>query len=133
MTITSVNRDDISGLVPLVNSAYRGGEGPRGWTDEAHLLEGPRTDAEGIAGLLGNPDAAILKYCDDAGGLAGCMYLSKKGDDLYLGMLSVRPALQGRGIGKELLAAAAEYARAHRCVKIGNASNHLAELSFVLN
>jgi hypothetical protein len=46
--ITAVTADDIPALVPLVNSAYRGGEGPRGWTDEAHLLDGPRTDAAAV-------------------------------------------------------------------------------------
>ena len=37
---------------------------------------------------------------------------------IYLGMLTVSPALQDRGIGKKLLAAADEYAKQQHCSAI---------------
>ena len=39
---------DIPRIVSLVNSAYRGESGKRGWTTEADLLDGQRTDEEEI-------------------------------------------------------------------------------------
>ena len=43
---------------------------------------------------------------------------TKKESRLYLGMFSVSPAAQGKGIGKKLLAAADEYAKEHNCNSI---------------
>ena len=86
---------DIQSIVSLVNAAYRGGEG---WTNESHLLDGPRTNAVEVARLL--EEGVILMYKPD--GLAGCVYLQPQADALCMGMLSVVPALQGAGIGDRL-------------------------------
>src|SRR5262252_4729020 len=43
--------------------------------------------------------------------IVGCVYLEKQNRELYLGMLSVLPDLQGKNIGKKLLVAAEEYAK----------------------
>ena len=40
---------DIPAVVALVESAYRGDSGRRGWTTESDLLEGQRVDAAGVA------------------------------------------------------------------------------------
>jgi len=109
---------DIPALVSLVNSAYRGEEGRQGWTHEAHLISGSRTNAAGIEELLNTPGGVILKYPDATGDLLGCVYLQKEGDKLYLGLLSVQPAQQNTGIGKQLLAAADDYARRQHCDRI---------------
>ena len=45
-------------------------------------------------------------------GLLGCVFLTPKPDCLYLGKLAVRPGLQGRGIGRRLMATAFDAARA---------------------
>jgi len=118
MSITPATTADISALVPLVNGAYRGEEGQTGWTSEGHLITGTRTSAAGIEELLNNPGATILKYTDPTGTLLGCVYLQLQADRLYLGLLSVLPAQQNAGIGKQLLAAADEYARRHHCTHI---------------
>lgn len=44
--------------------------------------------------------------------LVGCVFARPKGDALYLGKLAVRGGLQGRGVGRALVAAAADLARA---------------------
>jgi ribosomal protein S18 acetylase RimI-like enzyme len=50
--------------------------------------------------------------------LLGCVELRKEAGRLYLGMLSVRPATQGRGVGKALLKAAEGHARVEGCETI---------------
>jgi ribosomal protein S18 acetylase RimI-like enzyme len=102
----------------LINSAYRGEEAKKGWTHEADLIDGTiRTDATSLEQLIQKPNAVILKYELD-GKLAGCVFLEKKADRLYLGMLSVSPQIQAQGIGKKLLKAAEEHAKEVGCAVI---------------
>lgn len=110
---------DVPALNELVNSAYRGDSSRRGWTTEADLLDGIRTDEAGLRAMLANPQAIILKY-EVASQLLGCVYLEQKSDDsgsnrLYLGMLTVSPDAQAGGIGKQLMAAAEQIARDRHC------------------
>ena len=105
---------DVPTLNELVQSAYRGESSRRGWTTEADLLDGTRIDETGLKAMLTNPQATILKY-EVGGQLLGCVYLEQKGDDLYMGMLTVSPGVQAGGIGKQLMAAAEEMARSLHC------------------
>jgi len=43
--------------------------------------------------------------------LAGCVFVRRKEDALYIGKLAVRPSMHGRGIGNALVAAARAEAR----------------------
>lgn len=113
-TITPATAADIPALNQLVNSAYRGDSSRKGWTTEADLLDGIRTDDAGLQAMLDNPSAEILTYKVD-NQLLGCVYLEKKADALYLGMLTVSPELQAGGIGRTLLGAAENQARAQGC------------------
>ncbi|MFZ6001241.1 MAG: GNAT family N-acetyltransferase [Bacteroidota bacterium] len=112
--IRPATKDDAETLDQLVNSAYRGDSSRQGWTTEADLLDGTRTDAVAIRDLIGKPGTTLLKYVD-AGQLLGCVELRAENRKLYLGMLTVRPHLQGKGIGKELLKAAEAEARKQNC------------------
>ncbi len=117
MTLSSINPatvDDIPALNQLVNSAYRGDSSRKGWTTEADLLGGIRTSEETLQEMFANPRASILKYIKDDQ-LLGCVYLEHKGDNMYLGMLTVSPELQAGGIGRQLLEAAEAYAREQQC------------------
>ena len=116
MTIIEATIDDIHLLEPLVNQAYRGGEAAGGWTNEAHLISGPRTSAFDLGECF--RDGVILKGVNDSGEIMGCVYLEQRGDTLYLGMLSVWPREQGAGIGKQFLAFAAARALALGCKAI---------------
>ena len=97
--------EDAAAIDTLVNSAYRGDSSKQDWTTEADLLDGGRTDADHIREIMQKPGTTLLKYVDNREILA-CMELRQEGQKLYLGMLTVQPNLQGKGIGKELLKAA---------------------------
>jgi ribosomal protein S18 acetylase RimI-like enzyme len=108
---------DAPALDKLVNSAYRGDSSRKGWTTEADLLDGTRTDAAAIAELIQSPGTTLLKYVED-NEILGCVELRYQDGKLYLGMLTVRPHLQGKGIGKELLKAAEVEAKKQKCSSI---------------
>ncbi len=118
MDIKVSDANDIPALVQLINSAYRGDGSKKGWTTEADLLDGTRTDEVNIADLIADAKGGILKCVDEKGKIIGCMNLQKHGDRLYLGMLTVSPELQGAGIGKRLLEAAIAYAKSNDCTAI---------------
>jgi len=103
---------DTGAIVALVNSAYRGEYSRAGWTTEADLLDGQRTDAEEIAELIGRPQSVML-LCFANDRLIGCVHLERIAEDTpYFGMFSVEPTLQGRGVGKRFLQEAERTARA---------------------
>lgn len=107
---------DLSELTTLINSAYRGDSSRKGWTTEADLLGGIRTSEASLAETIAQPNATILLHRDEAtDALIGCVYLERKGDLMYLGMLTVAPEIQARGIGKKLLQEAEAHARSLGC------------------
>jgi ribosomal protein S18 acetylase RimI-like enzyme len=114
--VATATDDDIDAVAALVNSAYRGDSSRAGWTTEADLLGGQRTDAQVLrADLAARPAAVILTLREGRGGaLAASVWLEPQGPDVwYLGMLTVRPDLQARQVGRALLAEAERYAAAH--------------------
>ncbi|MBO1418580.1 GNAT family N-acetyltransferase [Streptomyces sp. FH025] len=96
---------DVPALVALVESAYRGDASRAGWTTEADLLAGQRTDAEGVAEAVGHADGLVL-LAERDGELVACCQLERRGECAYFGMFSVRPGLQGGGVGRAVLAEA---------------------------
>ncbi|AVP99654.1 GNAT family N-acetyltransferase [Ahniella affigens] len=102
--------DDIPAIVALVESAYRGDASRIGWTTEAEFLEGQRTDAEGVREILEQPDSVIL-LAERGSDLLACINVQRLPTAGYFGMFSVRPNLQGQGIGDALLKAAEAMAR----------------------
>ena len=120
MSIPKISRATLSDaevLHGLVNTAYRGEDSQQGWASEAHLFEGSRISLAGMKALLSDSAVVVLKYTEDDQVL-GCVELRNIGNKLYLGMLSVRPHLQGRGIGKKLMQAAEEEARRQLCIAV---------------
>lgn len=106
---------DVPRLEALINSAYRGDSSKKGWTTEADLLDGIRTDADSLKELINRSDAVILQSINENNLLQGCVYLEKKQNKMYLGMLTVSPMLQAKGIGKRLLIEAEKYAQSQEC------------------
>jgi len=103
---------DSPALAALVNSAFRGDSSKAGWTTEADMLGGQRVDVERVAETIAAAHHVILLHEQDDE-LLGCVQLERTGDDCYLGMLTVRPGLQGAGLGRQLLEAAERWAIAH--------------------
>ncbi len=101
---------DVDAVVALVESAYRGDASRAGWTTEADLIAGQRTDAAMVRELLASPGTVLLLAHDD-GELVACCQVEDRGDETYVGMLSVRPGRQGGGIGASLLSAVEGLAR----------------------
>jgi ribosomal protein S18 acetylase RimI-like enzyme len=119
MEILQATVTDISPLLLLVNNAYRGDAAKKGWTHEADLIKGEiRIDKNALIKLFSNPNAIILKATNESDTICGCVYLEKKMNNLYLGMLSVLPELQASGIGKKLLTAADDYGKKMNCHSI---------------
>lgn len=103
--IYKAEKQDAKQIAALVNSAYRGESSKQGWTTEADLLVGRRTDTEEILRLISSEDSMFL-LCKAEAELVGSVYLQKQVEQVYLSMLTVSPLLQGRGLGKRLLEAA---------------------------
>jgi ribosomal protein S18 acetylase RimI-like enzyme len=104
---------DVPSVVGLVESAYRGGESLSGWTSEAGLIEGQRTDVATVSTLIKEPGAHVL-MAEEAGVLQVCCELREPdapGGTAYFGMFAVRPALQAGGYGRIVLAEAERIAR----------------------
>lgn len=119
MSISIAEDKDIPVLVALMDNAYRGDNAKQGWTNESDLFIGnKRTDEETVTALMKRPGSVFLKWVNENGAMEGCVLLHKKGSKLYLGMFSVSPLAQGKGIGKQLLNAADDYAKEHDCTLI---------------
>lgn len=101
---------DIPALHALIEAAYRGDAARAGWTHEADLLDGQRTDPGQLAALVAQPRHAMLLAEDDRGAL-GCVLVADKDGAGYLGVLAIRPDAQGGGHGAALIGAAEAYAR----------------------
>src|SRR6476646_5066691 len=102
--------DDIPAIVALVQRTYRGDASRAGWTTEADLLDGQRTDPAEVAELLADPRSRIVLAASDEG-LLGSVLVKDEGDTFYIGMFAVRAGLQGQGLGRALLAEAERVGR----------------------
>ncbi|MFF0383436.1 GNAT family N-acetyltransferase [Streptomyces sp. NPDC004286] len=101
---------DVDALVALVESAYRGDASRAGWTTEADILDGQRTDPEGVLQVIKAPDSRLL-VVEREGAIVACCQLEHRGTHAYFGMFAVSPTLQGAGLGKVVMAEAERLAR----------------------
>jgi ribosomal protein S18 acetylase RimI-like enzyme len=111
LTFRDATDADVDVLVSLIESAYRGDSSRAGWTTEADILQGQRTDPEGVLAVIKSPDSRLLTVERD-GALVACCQLEHRGTHAYFGMFAVSPALQGAGLGKVIIAEAERTARA---------------------
>lgn len=112
LTFRVATSDDVTPVLSLVRSAYRGDASRAGWTTEADYLADDRIDEGGILEKINEPQGVILLAHDPAGALASCCELLKRDDELaYFGLFAVDPLRQAGGIGKQVLAEAERYAQ----------------------
>jgi GNAT superfamily N-acetyltransferase len=97
--------DDADAISGVINAAF---------VVERVAFDGDRVDAEGVRGLMGKGTFLVAEK-DHSPEFTGCVYIEVRGERGYLGLLSVEPSLQGRGLGKTLTAAAEAHCRAAGC------------------
>jgi GNAT superfamily N-acetyltransferase len=95
--------DDVPALTRLINAAF---------VVEQVVFADDRVDDLGVRVYM---SSGTFLLAEDSGTLVGCVYIEKRGDRAYLGLLSVQPARQGAGLGRQLVAAAEEHARQAGC------------------
>lgn len=110
LTYRDATDADVDALVALIESAYRGDASRAGWTTEADILQGQRTDPQGVLEVVKAPDSRLLTVERD-GRIVACCQLEHRGAHAYFGMFAVSPALQGAGLGKAIIAEAERQAR----------------------
>jgi predicted N-acetyltransferase YhbS len=93
---------DVAAVVEVVEAAYRDPDRP-GWTTEAHLVAGRRTDAGEVAADLADPAVSLL-VIREGGRVVGCCRVVHHGPVADLGLLAVAPERQAGGLGRALVA-----------------------------
>lgn len=109
-TFRDATEADVDALVALVESAYRGDSSRAGWTTEADLLGGHRTDTALVRAVITGADSRMV-VAERHGRMIGCCQLERGEDDAYFGMFAVAPEAQGDGLGSTILARAERVAR----------------------
>ncbi|MEU3949349.1 GNAT family N-acetyltransferase [Streptomyces sp. NPDC029526] len=110
LTYRDATEADVDDLVALIESAYRGDASRAGWTTEADILGGQRTDPEGVLEVVRDPDSRLLAV-EREGRIIACCQLEHRGGHAYFGMFAVSPALQGAGLGRTIIEEAERQAR----------------------
>lgn len=98
---------DAGALTRLINSAYR---------VEAFFIIGDRiAEPEVLTRIEGDDSDFLVVDAAAAGGLSGAVYVERRAERGYFGLLSVDPDVQGTGLGRILVEAAEAHCRAAGC------------------
>ena len=100
--IRAAGNDDAGAITRLVNTAFQ---------VEAFFKIGERTSIDEVLGLMRNGEFLLFEAPD----IRGCMYVKYDGERAYFGMLSIDPAMQGKGYGRRLISAAEQRAVDRGC------------------
>jgi ribosomal protein S18 acetylase RimI-like enzyme len=101
---------DFPAIVTLMNTAFRGAEG---WSIEGEYITGERTNISLLTEEISKGTLYLLADSENST-LQGCVSLhSTSPEKWYLGSLTVLPTQQNSGFGRQLLAAAEQYAAAN--------------------
>lgn len=114
MNLRPAAQTNFEDIVALANLAYRGTGTGASWNVEEGILEGERlSNALLREELAAKPEGSLLVWRDAPDEpLLGTAWLNPESDGVwYLGLLTVRPDMQNRQLGRTLLAAAEDYAR----------------------
>ena len=108
--IRTATAADVDRIVALIESAYRGDSSRVGWTTEADLLDGQRTDAEDVTAAV-TGEGCLMIVAEADGELVACCHVQHRRTYAYFGMFAVSPKEQGGGLGKRMIAEAERIAR----------------------
>jgi len=97
--IRQASDNDVEALTRLINAAF---------VVEQVVFDGDRVDDLGVRAYM---SGGTFLLAENVEGLAGCVYIETRDTRSYLGLLSVQPARQGTGIGRQLVTAAENFAR----------------------
>lgn len=114
---------DADAIATLVNAAYRSLPRQAGWTHEGHLVAGPRIEAEKVRSLI--RDGATILLLRDGERVLASVQLEPEDDAAYIGLFATDPAMQGQGLGKQLLA----HAESHAVRQLGSRWLRMAVMS----
>jgi len=102
---------DVDTIVALVESAYRGEKSRAGWTTEADLLDGQRTDASEVRSIIEAFPKQRVILLEEAGHAFACARLDVHETHAYVGMIAVDPTLQAKGNGRAVIEESERVAR----------------------
>jgi ribosomal protein S18 acetylase RimI-like enzyme len=105
---------DLPAIVAIMNAAFRGTGGERGWSVEADYITGERTSVSLLREEIADGALYLLAKEEGTGILQGCVSLQASSPvKWYLGSLAVSPTMQNTGFGRKLLESAEGYAAMH--------------------
>jgi N-acetylglutamate synthase-like GNAT family acetyltransferase len=102
--IRNAGRSDVEAIASLINAAFR--------RAESFFIERDRVDTATVSRFLEQGNFLLL---EDEHGIAGCVYVEKRGERAYTGLLAVDPSRQGSGLGSKLMIAAEDLAGNYGC------------------
>ena len=111
---------DVPAVVSLINVAFRGLGEDAGWSVREEYIEGTRITEDLLReDMAAKPHATLLLWRQEDDTLLGCVWLEPVENGVwYLGLLAVPPRNQKEGLGRRLLEAAEQWARARGATEI---------------
>ena len=100
MPVRIAELKDVDAITRLINRAFDA---------EQPFIIGERIDLAGVRELLSKGKFLVA---EEQGALVACLYVDARGPRAHLGLVSVDPQRQGRGLGSHLMAAAEAHCRA---------------------
>jgi len=107
LIVRDAHPDDVAALVNLINQAY---------IVEQFFVTGPRVSEADILTLM--EKGILLVGSSPRKEIVGSVYIEKRGERGYIGLLSVSPAVQKRGIGSSMMQAAENRLASEGCVAV---------------
>lgn len=103
MAFRTAQSTDAVALAQLINKAF---------AVERPIFDRDRIDRDGVLTYV---EKGKFLIAEDGGGFLGCVYVEVQSETGYVGLLSVEPDQQGKGLGRKLMQAAEEFFRRMGC------------------